>query len=353
MIQIQPDIATQIRQGEELNLDSLSIYLKNNIDNFGEIVEVTQFPGGFSNLTYLVKTTNCEYVLRRAPIGANIKSAHDMSREYKVLTLLKPLYGAVPKAILYCDNESIIGATFYLMEKVSGIILRGNGATNYQIEPEKMRQLSECLIDNLAALHQIDIENSELKNIGKPEGYVERQVIGWVSRYEKSKTDQIENMDQVAIWLNEHKPKDQKPTLIHNDYKYDNVVFDGEMQKIIAVLDWEMTTIGDPLMDLGAVLAYWCESNDGDFLKTMNITWLPGNLSRQQVVDRYALITGIDVSDIIFYYVFGLFKNAVIIQQIYARWKLGITKDPRFEKLIFGVYELSAMALGAIKSGKI
>jgi aminoglycoside phosphotransferase (APT) family kinase protein len=353
MIQIQPDAAIRIRTGEELNLNALNSYLKIHLTNFGEIVDIKQFPGGFSNLTYQITTTQNEYVLRRAPFGANIKSAHDMSREYRVLSLLKPLYNTVPKALIFCEDEKIIGASFYLMEKVNGIILRGKNAKKYEIEAEKMRHVSECLIDNLANLHQIDIENSELQHLGKPDGYVERQVEGWIGRYEKSKTDNINQMEEVAFWLKKNKPKPQKSSLIHNDYKYDNVIFDSDLQNIVAVLDWEMATLGDPLMDLGATLAYWCENGDGEFLKSMNITWLQGNLTRKEVVLRYAAKTQTDVTDIVFYYVFGLYKNAVIIQQIYARWKAGLTKDPRFEQLNFGVKELAMMAAKAIEKNSL
>ncbi len=199
MIQIQTDAAIQIRNGEELNLNALNAYLSRHLANFGEIVDIKQFPGGFSNLTYQITTTQNEYVLRRAPFGANIKSAHDMSREFRVLSLLKPLYNMVPKIVIFCEDEKVIGASFYLMEKVNGIILRGKSAKKYDIEPEKMRYLSECLIDNLAILHQINIEKTELQNLGKPDGYVERQVEGWIGRYEKSKTDSIDQMEEIAV----------------------------------------------------------------------------------------------------------------------------------------------------------
>jgi aminoglycoside phosphotransferase (APT) family kinase protein len=353
MTQILPDAAINIRQGEELNLANLNVYLSQNLKGFEPILEVRQFPGGFSNLTYLLSNAQHEYVLRRAPFGANIKSAHDMSREYKVLVLLKPFYKTVPNTIIFCENDQIIGAPFYLMEKVNGVILRGKNAQKYQIEQEKLKNLSEKLVDNLADLHKIDIENTGLIQLGKPDGYVDRQVKGWIDRYEKSKTDHIAEMEEIAQWLVNNKPRQQKSSFIHNDYKYDNVVFDNDLQNIIAVLDWEMATVGDPLMDLGAMLAYWCEATDGDFLKSMNITWLPGNLTRSEIVARYVSKTGIDATDIVFYYVFGLYKNAVIIQQIFARWKLGLTKDPRFEQLIFGVKELAKMAALAIDKNSI
>ncbi len=353
MSHIQEDTAVQIRQGEGVDLKALQIYLNETKAGFGEISSVMQFPGGYSNLTYLIRTDLNEYVLRRAPLGANIKSAHDMSREYKVLSLLAPFYKPAPKPIVFCENEAIIGVPFYLMQKVNGIILRGNKIKENSIDEATMHHISEKLVDNLVALHQIDIETSSLATLGKPDGYVDRQVEGWIGRYEKSKTDSLKNMDELAIWLNKNKPKFQKPAFIHNDYKYDNVVFDHDLKEIIAVLDWEMATVGDPLMDLGATLAYWCEASEGFFLKSMNITWHKGNLTRKQVVARYAEKTGRDVSDVLFYYVFGLYKNAVILQQIYARWKKGLTADARFEQLIIGVNELANLAVLSIQKNSI
>jgi aminoglycoside phosphotransferase (APT) family kinase protein len=354
MQSITIDQATQIRQGEELNLEVLNDYLKSQVTDFENIISINQFPGGFSNLTYLIKTDSQEYVLRRPPFGANIKSAHDMGREFKVLSLLKPNYPKVPKPVIFCENESVIGCQFYMMERVQGVIFRGKDALKMDMPEATMRQLSENLIDNLADLHLLDIEKTGLINLGKPEGYVLRQVEGWIRRYEKSQTDDIPAMVETAEWLRKNMPRPQAPAFLHNDYKYDNVILNpNDLTEILGVLDWEMSTVGDPLMDLGATLAYWCEEGDGDFLKSFNITWLSGNLTKNEVVERYAKKTGRDVSDILFYYVFGLYKNIVIMQQIYARWKAGLTKDPRFGGLIFGIHELSKMAVGAIGRGRL
>jgi aminoglycoside phosphotransferase (APT) family kinase protein len=354
MSEIKIDQATQIRHGEELNQELLNDYLKSQLSDFEDITEITQFPGGFSNLTYLIKTTSKEYVLRRPPFGANIKSAHDMGREFKVLSLLKPNYPKVPKPVIFCEDESVMGCQFYMMERVQGVIFRGKDALKMDMPEATMRQLSENLIDNLADLHLLDIEKTGLINLGKPEGYVQRQVEGWIGRYEKSQTDDIPAMVETAAWLRANMPRLQAPAFLHNDYKYDNVILNpDDLTEILGVLDWEMSTVGDPLMDLGASLAYWCEEGDGQFLKSFNITWLAGNLSRKEVIERYAKKTGRDVSDILFYYVFGLYKNVVIMQQIYARWKAGLTRDPRFGALIHGINELSRMAVGAIGRRKI
>lgn len=348
MTEILPDKAVLIRQGEEPNLLNLENYLQNNLSAFGKIIEIKQYPGGYSNLTFQIVCDNREYVLRRAPFGANIKSAHDMGREFKVLSMLGNHYNPIPKVDIYCEDLSVIGAPFYLMEKVDGVILRAKNSKLYDFAVEKWQHLSEILIDNLAQLHAIDIIESGLITLGKPDGYVDRQVTGWIDRYEKSKTDVLPQMDTIATWLSKNKPRPQKYAFIHNDYKYDNVVFDTNLTTIKAVLDWEMATVGDPLMDLGATLAYWCEKDSGDFMKTMNITWKSGNLTRNEIVERYSKKTKTDVSDILFYYVFGLYKNATIVQQIYARWKAGFTNDPRFETLIFGVKELANLAESAI-----
>ena len=354
MSKINIDQASPIRQGEELNRNVLNDYLKSQLTDFEEITEITQFSGGYSNLTYLIKAGLEEYVLRRPPFGANIKSAHDMGREFKVLSLLKPHYPKVPQPIIFCEDESIMGCQFYMMKRVKGIIFRGKDAIKLQISAEEMRQLSENLIDNLADLHLLDIEKTGLINLGKPEGYVLRQVEGWIGRYEKSQTDNIPAMEKIAEWLRTNMPRPQIPAFLHNDYKYDNVLLNPDnLTEILGVLDWEMATVGDPLMDLGASLAYWCEESDGDFLKSFNITWLAGNLTRNEVVERYAKKTERDVSDILFYYVFGLYKNVVIMQQIYARWKIGLTKDPRFGGLIYGIHELSKMAVRAIERGQL
>jgi aminoglycoside phosphotransferase (APT) family kinase protein len=351
MSEIIIDQATQIRVGEEINLSTLSSYLRKQIPIFETIIEIKQFPGGFSNLTYLLGTAHSSYVLRRPPVGASIKSAHDMSREFKVLSLLKPHYAKVPSVIHFCDDESIIGSPFYLMEKIEGVIFRGKDAQKNLLSINEMQKLSENLIDNLADLHLLDIEKTGLIQLGKPEGYVRRQVEGWIQRYEKAKTDEVLEMQEIAIWLQRNFPQEQPPAFLHNDYKYDNVLLNPlNLTEIMAVLDWEMATVGDPLMDLGASLAYWSEARDGDFLKSFNITWLKGNLTRQEVVERYALKTGRDVSEILFYYIFGLYKNIVIMQQIYARWKAGLTKDARFGKLIYGIQELQKMAINTLFS---
>lgn len=295
---------------------------------------------------------NC--ILRKPPHGANIKSAHDMSREFNVLSALKPVYNAVPTPMLYCDDDSIIGSPFYLMERVSGIILRNKIPKGIDLKPEDMQSISTMAIDNLAALHTIDMDKTGLRNMGKPEGYIQRQVEGWIKRYKNAATDDIINMNKTAEWMMANIPVDGLPTFIHNDYKYDNLVLDPKnLSNILAVLDWEMATVGDPLMDLGTSLGYWAEANDSNALKPFNLTWLDGNLTREQVVEQYAKTRNITVPDMLFYYVFGSYKIGVIVQQIYARYKKGLTSDERFAGLIHVLNACADNAQQAIKYKRI
>jgi len=351
------DAPSLVRQGEELDVQKLNDYVGSQVLDFGNIVEVQQFSGGYSNLTYFLKTdTQREYVLRRPPFGAkHIKGGHDMAREFRVLSSLKAAgYAKIPNPIVFCEDESVLDCPFYVMERVQGVVLRAQTAPQMNLDTATMRRLSEALIDNLVVLHGIDIYQTNLIQLGKPEGYIRRQVEGWQRRYVNAQTDDIAAMQQTYEWLMSKMPAAGPPTLIHNDYKYDNVILNAhDLSEIVAVLDWEMCTVGDPLMDLGTSLSYWAEATDGAFEKTFNFTWLPGNLSRAEVAQRYAQKSGRDVSNLLYFYVFGLFKNAVVVQQIYARWKNGFSKDERFAGLLFGVKSLSSAALKAIERGTL
>lgn len=347
------DKSTNVRKGEELDVASLQAYL-NNHSGFDGTISIEQFPSGFSNLTYLLRCDHNEFVLRRPPFGANIKSAHDMAREYKVLTMLQPVYDKIPDPVLYCQDESVIGAEFYIMKRVKGIILRGKPPARLSLTSELMRSISENTVDNLANLHLVDIDQSGLRELGKPEGYARRQVEGWIGRYEKARTDEIETMEQVSQWMMDNIPEDNKPAMIHNDYKYDNIVLSAKNpREIIAVLDWEMATVGDPLMDLGTTLAYWAEVHDSPALKPFNLTWMPGNLNRMEVIDRYQEKTGFNIDNMLFYFVYASFKLGVICQQIYARYVKGHTKDPRFAGLIGVVQACGANASKALEKDRI
>lgn len=347
------DQARDVRPEEALDLKSLSEYLSTAIPNFEGITELKQFPGGYSNLTYLIKTSQREFVLRKPPKGAKIKSAHDMKREFNVLTLLQPVYKKMPKPYVYCDDEAIIGAPFFVMERVKGVILRHTPPKNLTLNAEAFKKLSSNCLLNLVDLHNLELQNSQLITLGNPDGYVARQVTGWIDRYFKAETDTITYMNAAAEWLQSNQPKTSATAFIHNDYKYDNLVLDENSLDIKAVLDWEMATVGDPLMDLGTTLAYWVEANDNLALRAFNLTWPEGNLTREQLSKTYADLRHINIEDILFYYVFGCFKIGVIGQQIYARYQKGFTKDPRFANLIYVVKACADNAQKAIKYNRI
>ncbi|MEP7038045.1 MAG: phosphotransferase family protein [Acidobacteriota bacterium] len=345
-----------IRQGEELNAENLQTFLRDNLDFKTDEIEISQFPAGSSNLTYLVKIGETEYVLRRPPFGNQVKSAHDMSREFNVLSKLSLVYKPAPKPLLYCDDEEITGSEFYLMERRKGLIIRGKSPEILQNSPELQRQVCESFIENLVELHALDYKKISLENLGKPEGYAQRQVEGWTKRYFNAKTDEHLELEKSIEWLNSNIPNSGCATLVHNDYKFDNVMLNPEnLTEIIAVLDWELTTIGEPLMDLGTTLGYWMSANHGAELLNMpfNPRVLMENTSRRELVDIYAEKSRRNVSNILYYYVFGTFKIAVIAQQIYYRFAKGFTQDKRFANFNIFVNSLGKIAAGSIDTGEI
>ncbi|MBT8136876.1 MAG: phosphotransferase family protein [Gammaproteobacteria bacterium] len=330
------DQPAAVRRGEELDTVALGEYLREVVPDIGADVTIEQFPGGYSNLTYLLRIGQRELVLRRAPHGANIAGGHDMSREFRVISGLQGHFDRAPAPLHYCEDATVIGAPFYLMERLCGVILRGGKPpAGVAPDPEVMRGLSQSFVTSLAELHAIDPQQASLGDLGKPAGYIVRQVSGWIARYEKAATEVIPDMDATGRWLSDNQPTESGASLIHNDYKYDNLVLDpADLTKIIGVLDWEMTTIGDPLMDLGSSLAYWAQPDDPAPLRQFGLTWLPGNFSRAEVVSAYSDASGRSVDDALFYYRYGCYKLAVILQQIYARYAAGHTADKRFAGLI-------------------
>lgn len=350
------DQAGQIRAGQALDVSSLENYLRSEMDLPNVPLEVLQFPSGYSNLTYLLRFGKQELVLRRPPHGAKIKSGHDMGREFQILSGLYSIYPKAPKPYFFCENTSVINAPFYIMERMQGIIFRGHTPIEQLPTPDQMQILSSKFVSTLAEIHAIDYRIAGLENIGRPEGYVRRQVEGWTKRYIGSKTDDVETLEKVYTWLNKNIPKQNQAAFIHNDFKYDNLILseDGKLN-IKGVLDWEMSTLGDPLMDLGTTLGYWIQESDPEFMKkkNMNISLNKGNLTRGELVQKYALTTNISIDNITFYYVFGLFKIAVIIQQIFFRYKNGFTKDTRFKNLDQAVFMYGKMGLQAIQKNKI
>jgi aminoglycoside phosphotransferase (APT) family kinase protein len=330
------DRAAAIRPGEELDLASLESYLRRSFPEENGALEVRQFPSGHSNLTYSLTLGDRELVLRRPPFGSKVKSAHDMSREFRVLAKLHAVYPPAPEVLVYCDDDSVLGAPFYIMQPIHGIILRKHLPSGLDFPPEKARQVNKSLIDNLVFLHRIDYVAAGLADLGKPEGYLERQVRGWIERYHNSKTHDYPEVEKISSWMQQYIPATQSVSLVHNDYKFDNVVLDAtDITKIVGVLDWEMCTIGDSLTDLGMTLAYWVESSDPEELKQnlSDVTTYPGSFTRTQVVEHYAGQTACDTAEIPFYLAFARFKLAVIVQQIFYRYHQGLTKDARFAAL--------------------
>lgn len=349
------DHAGRVRPGEELDTALLAACLRERLGLEGE-VSVRQFGRGHSNLTYLVTVGDRELVLRRPPFGSKVKTAHDMGREFRILQRLSAVYPRAPRPLLYLEEGSPLGAPFYLMERLHGVILRKDLPPGLDLGPEQVRRLHTNLIDALAELHRLDHEAAGLGDLGKPQGYIERQVTGWIKRYEAAKTDEIEAAPRVAAWLQDNRPEERGAALIHNDFKLDNVVLDpADPTRIIGVLDWEMSTLGDPLMDLGTSLSYWINRDDDDELQLARWgpTTLPGSMTRAELVARYAEQTGTNVDGIVFYYAFGLYKTAGVLQQIYYRYKQGLTKDERFAALILGVHVLMNAADRAIARGTV
>jgi aminoglycoside phosphotransferase (APT) family kinase protein len=351
------DKPTQVRAGEELDRSALAAYLQTHLGAAdGADLEIAQFPGGWSNLTYLVRYGRHELVLRRPPFGSKVKSAHDMGREYRILRALHPVYPRVPRPVAYCQDDSVLGAPFYLMERVPGVILRRSPPPSLGLSAATMPALCAALCDTLVELHALDWRAAGLTELGKPEGYVERQVSGWSKRYLDAQTDEVPVIHEVMRWLADHQPPSPAPTLIHNDFKFDNLILDpADLTRVVAILDWEMATIGDPLMDLGTTLCYWIEANDPHALQAARFgpTTLPGSYTRAELCARYAERSQRDLSHVVFYYAFGLFKTAVVVQQIYYRYKQGLTRDARFANMADSVRVLAEQASRTIARGQV
>jgi len=321
-----------MRPGEELDTKRLAAYLG------VERIAVEQFPGGHSNLTYLVRAGEREYVLRRPPLGPVAPKAHDMAREYAVLQAVHPHFPPAPGVYALCEDPGVIGAVFFLMERRQGVVIRGEMPAPFAGEAGR---ISRAFADGLVALHSIDIERHGLAQLGKSEGYLERQVRGWTERWNRARTEEMPQMERVMRWLAERIPVSGAATLVHNDYKLDNLMLDaGDPSRIVAVLDWEMATVGDPLSDLGLTLCYWTLTDGRERV----VTTEPGWYSPQELVDYYASRTGRDCSRITYYEVLGIFKLAVILQQIYVRWVKGQTRDERFRTFDQRVKHLVAAA---------
>ncbi len=332
---MKADVAGEIRADEKFDELRLAEYLREELPGLEGDLKVAQFHGGHANLTYALSFGEKELVLRRPPLGPVAPRSHDMRREHRGLAALAPVYPHSPHPLLLCEDENIIGAVFFLMERRRGTVIRNEWPAELGENLELRRKISESLIDALADLHLVDTSRPDLASLGKPEGFVERQVSGWLGRWERAKTREVPAMEQLAAWLLDRIPPSQNATVLHNDFKLDNTMYDiDDPGRLVAVLDWDMVTIGDPMVDLGTLLGYWPEADDASPRGTgIGVTQLPGFMNRRELSERYAQRTGFDLSMLPFYETFALFKTAVVVEQIYVRWVRGQTDDARFEAM--------------------
>ncbi|WP_400163670.1 phosphotransferase family protein [Brevibacillus sp. TJ4] len=333
---------------EHVNWAAVEQFLRRHISGLpGEPMQVTPFTAGYSNITYLIQIGEWEAVLRRPPFGYIPPKAHDMEREYRILQKMNPVFPLAPQPYVFSDDRAIMDKHFYVMERKKGVVLDDRLPASFETIAEVGRIVSETVVDTIVRLHAIDYQHAGLADIGKPDGYLERQVQGWIKRYHNAKTDDIDQVDEVEKWLLANIPRSPQPTIVHNDFKVNNMMLSPtDPGKAVGVLDWEMCTIGDPLSDVGIALAYWTEAGEAETGLT-SITTNPGFMKRREFAERYAAQSGRDLSDIHYYLTYAFYKNAVILQQIYKRWKLGESKDERFSRLLTGIRNLLAQAVKA------
>ncbi len=331
--------AGEVRQEDAFDVPAVASWLRSQVLDPGLAAtvkgepEVRQFSGGASNLTYLLRYPTGDLILRRPPAGQKARGAHDMRREFTIQSRLKPVYPYVPQMVALCEDESVIGSEFYVMERIEGTILGRDLPPGMELSEQQVRALCTGVLDRLVELHSVDAEKAGLGDLGKGQGYVGRQVAGWTERFRRARTDDVGDFEDVMSWLAAHQPDDVGSCVIHNDYRFDNVVLDENLQ-VRGVLDWEMATLGDPLMDLGGALAYWVQADDDEVFAQLRRqpTHLPGMLTRAEVVEYYTERTNLLVTpeQWAFYEVFGLFRLAVIAQQIYYRYHHGQTTNESF-----------------------
>lgn len=349
------DTAGQVREGEELDLERLNPWLKDQLGDVSGEPSVTQYSGGASNWTYCLSYPEKQVILRRAPKGTKAKGAHDMGREYRLQKALKPVYSYVPEMLAHSDDDQLIGSEFYVMQKFTGLIPRKNLPRGVKLTAPQTRELCTKALDSLIELHQVDYKAANLDHLGKGAGYTQRQIEGWTGRYSKAKTWNVPKAKYVMDWLRANIPDNEQICITHNDFRFDNLVLDADdPTQIIGVLDWELATLGDPLMDLGNSLAYWVEAGDDRLAQSTRRqpTHLDGMLTRQEVIDYYLDKTGFKVDDFTFYEVYGLFRLAAIAQQIYYRYHHKQTNNPAFKNIWFFVHYLLWRCKKSIKRAK-
>ncbi len=346
-----------IRPGEQLAWERIEAWLRERLPACGIFgldlsspMTAEQFPGGHSNLTYLVGFGPTELVVRRPPLGPVAPKAHDMAREFDWLQAVHPVYPLAPRAYLLCDDPAVAGAVFYVMERRHGLIVRREEPPALDGQPGQRRRVSDALVRTLAGLHAIDVSAPALARLGKPAGFVERQVRGWTGRWHRSRTSDVPDMDRLASWLAGHLPRDpDRPAIVHGDFKLDNVMLDAaDPTRVVGVFDWEMSALGDPLVDVGILLAYWAPTSPPGQDALTTVTDRPGWYTRDEIVARYAALSGRDLSGIRFYEIFALFKIAVVIQQIFYRYHVGQTDDERFanfgDRVVYLAREAASLA---------
>lgn len=341
-----------VRPGDELDIAAVEEFLRGAVPDFEGPLVVRQFPAGASNLTYLLEAGGRELVLRRPPVGMKARSAHDMSREVRVMSALRESFPYVPRVIASCDDEAVLGCEFYLMERIPGIILRRELPLGLALSEGETRQLCTNVLDRLIELHMLDYDEVGLSDFGKPQGYVRRQIEGWSERYRRARTPNAPSYETVMAWLVERQPAEVRHSIIHGDFRFDNVILDRDNPlEVVGVLDWEMATIGDPLMDLGSSMAYWISGRDPFLLRLFRLqpTHLPGMFDRQEVVNYYRERTGISCDDFRFYRVYGIFRLVVILQQIYYRHYHRQTTNKRFARFIWLVKYLERYLKKAVR----
>ncbi len=335
--------AGPVREEDAFDVPAAMAWLRRHADLPAGDPEVRQFAGGASNLTYLLRFPGEDLILRRPPTGAKAKSAHDMRREFTIQSRLAPVFSYVAPMVAFCGDESVIGSQFYVMKRLEGVILRRDLPAGVELSADEARRLCRDVLDVLVELHSVDPSRAGLDDLGRGRGYVGRQVAGWSDRFRRARTENVGDFEMVMGWLDEHQPADVGTCVIHNDFRFDNLVLapahsDGDPMRVAGVLDWEMATLGDPLMDLGGALAYWIQADDEpEYLAVRRQpTHLPGMLTRAEVVDYYTAGMGLQVSPERwrFYEVFGLFRLAVIAQQIYYRYHLGQTTNEEYARFL-------------------
>ena len=332
-------------EATEINWERIADYLRSqNLAVSGAPLEVGQFSAGYSNLTYFIRVGEWQAVLRRPPFGPIPPKAHDMKREYDILKKLNSVFPLAPKPYLYCEDENVMDKHFYVMEKKNGIVIDNSLPEQFEENPLAGQLISNAVMDTLVKLHSLDFKETGLETLGYPQGYLSRQVHGWIKRYKNSKTHEFAGVEALEKWLVDHIPASPPPVIIHNDFKLNNMMFAADNPgEIIGVFDWELSTIGDPLTDLAAAIAYWTEAGDPD-IGLSSVTTTARFASRREMLEMYAKKSGRDVRQIDYYLTFAFYKIAVILQQIYYRWKIGKAKDERFGKLIVGIENLIQMA---------